>query len=161
NKGVLMDTALITSDENVAQTQRELGPFEHLLWLVDQWTPRHFVFVSRIEGRTISAANLKTALLRSQHRHPLLRTTIHVDEDGNPEFVPSSALIWLRVVPRANNTQWLREVNTQLALPFELGDCPLMRVALVQRGKNSSARIAPSVRRPRTSTIRCATPRLD
>ena len=52
--------------------------------------------------------------------------------DGNPEFIPSSVPIWLRVVRRANNTQWLHEVEKQLAFPFELGDRPLLRVVLVQ-----------------------------
>jgi len=55
-----------------------------------------------------------------------------VNGDGNPEFIPSSVPIWLRVVRRANNTQWLHEVEKQLAFPFELGDRPLLRVVLVQ-----------------------------
>ena len=128
-----MGEVLIRPDENLAvQMHRELGPFEHLLWLVDQWTPRHFIFVSRIEGSSISVENLNAALLQSQRRHPLLRTAIHVNGDGNPEFVPSSVPILLRVVGRADNTQWLHEVETQLALPFEPGDRPLLRVVLVQ-----------------------------
>ena len=61
-----MGEVLIRPDENVAaQMHRELGPFEHLLWLVDQWTPRHFIFVSRIEGSSISVENLNAALLQS------------------------------------------------------------------------------------------------
>ena len=75
-----MDKILITADENVVQTHRELGPFEHLLWLVDQWTPRHFIFVSRIEGSSISVRNPNAALLQSQRRHPILRTAIHVND---------------------------------------------------------------------------------
>lgn len=128
-----MDTVLRTPNENVLiETHRELSPFEHLLWLVDLWSPRHFVFVSRIEGSSISVENLNAALLQSQRRHPLLRSAIHVNGDCKPEFIPSSLPIWLRVVPRANNTQWLGEVDMQLALPFEMGDRPLLRVVLVQ-----------------------------
>jgi hypothetical protein len=105
NEGVIMDEVLIRPDENAAvQMHRELGPFEHLLWQVDQWTPRHFLFVSRIEGSSISVENVNAALLQSQRRHPLLRTAIHVNGGGNAEFTPSSAPIWLRVVQRANNT---------------------------------------------------------
>ena len=40
--------------------------------------------------------------------------------------------IWLRVVRRANNTQWLHEAETQLAIPFEPDNRPRLRVALVQ-----------------------------
>jgi hypothetical protein len=111
---------------------RELGPFEHLLWLVDQWTPRHFLFVARIEGSTISVEELNAALLQSQRRHPILRTGIQVNGDGRPEFVPSYAPIPLRVVRRAHDAQWLGEVETQLAHPFYTEDRPLLRVSLVQ-----------------------------
>lgn len=130
---VLMTQVLIKPEQNAAvKIHRELGPFEHLLWLVDQWTPRNFALVSRIEGSPVSVESLKAALLQSQHRHPILRTAIHVNGDGKPEFIPSSGPIWLRVVRRTDSTQWLREVETQLALPFEPGDRPRLRAVLVQ-----------------------------
>ena len=132
-KGVSMGEVITAPNQTVpAQMHRNLGPFEHLLWLVDQWTPRHFLLVSRIEGSSISAENLSAALLHSQRRHPLLRTAIHVNRDGTPEFIPSSAPIPLRVIPRANDTQWLHEVETELALPFAPDDRPLVRAVLVQ-----------------------------
>ena len=118
-----MDKILITADENVVQTHRELGPFEHLLWLVDQWTPRYFIFVSRIEGSSISVRNPNAALLQSQRRHPILRTAIHVNDDGNQEFIPSPMPISLRFVARANNTQWLREVETPPAMSSSSSAC--------------------------------------
>ena len=50
-----MREVLMRRNKNAAvQMHRELGPFEHLLWLVDQWTARHFILVSRIEGASIS-----------------------------------------------------------------------------------------------------------
>ena len=114
------------------ELHRKLGPFEHLLWLVDQWTPRHFILVSRIEGSSISVESLSRALSQCQRRHPPLRTTIQVNNDGTPEFIPSSAPIALRDIRRANDTQWLQEVATELALPFEPGPEPLLRAVLVQ-----------------------------
>jgi hypothetical protein len=42
-----------TEQDGAVQMHRELGPFEHLLWLVDQWTPSNFALVSRIEGRPV------------------------------------------------------------------------------------------------------------
>jgi NRPS condensation-like uncharacterized protein len=111
---------------------RRLGSFEHLLWLVDQWTPRHFIFVSRIEGAPIAVGDLRFALLQAQFRHPILRTAIRVDRDGTPEFLPGEAPIRLRVIQRKDSNQWLQEVESQLAIPFERDDQPLMRVSLVQ-----------------------------
>ena len=114
------------------ELNRKLGPFEHLLWVVDQWTPRHFILVARIEGSSISAENLQAALSQCQRRHPILRATIQVNDDGIPEFIPSSSPMGLTVVRRVNDTHWLQEVETQLALPIEPGARPLLRVVLVQ-----------------------------
>jgi hypothetical protein len=131
--GVFMEEVLIKPKQNaVLQMRRKLGPFEHLLWLVDKWTIRNFVFVARIEGGSISVESLKTALFQAQRRHPILRAAIHVNGDGDPEFLPSSMPILVRVVRRANNTQWLHEAETQLAIPFEPNNRPRLRVVLVQ-----------------------------
>ena len=128
-----MTQVLINPEQNVAvQMHRELGPFEHLLWLVDQWAPRNFALVSRIEGSPVSVESLTAALLESQHRHPILRSAIRVNGDGGPEFIPTSLPIRLRVIRRTNNTQWLHEAETQMALPFEPGDRPRLRAVLVQ-----------------------------
>lgn len=37
----------VDSENTSMQMHRELGPFEHLIWLVDQWAPRHFILVAR------------------------------------------------------------------------------------------------------------------
>jgi hypothetical protein len=111
---------------------RALGPFEHLIWLVDQWTPLRVVLVVRIEGSSVSTVDLSSALLQAQRRHPMLRTAIHANENGEPHFVPSSAPIPLCVIQRADPLQWLREAEALSAIPFEPGDSPLLRAALVQ-----------------------------
>src|SRR5215831_9620509 len=81
--GVHMVEVVTRPTENLArQMHRKLGAFEHLLWLVDQWTPRHFILVARIEGSSISAGNLQAALSQCQRRHPILRATIQVNDDG-------------------------------------------------------------------------------
>ena len=122
----------VHGDTTGAQMHRRLGSFEHLLWLVDQWTPRHFIFVSRIEGAPIGVDDLRFALLQAQLRHPILRTAIKENRDGIPEFIPSDAPIRLRVVQWTDRTQWLHEVEAQLGIPFEREDQPLVRVSLVQ-----------------------------
>jgi len=127
-----MGLTLITSDESQRlQMNRRLGPFEHLLWLVDQWTPRHFVLVARVEGGPISARDMSLALVQVQRRHPILRTSIGVN-GGSPEFMPCDGDIALRIVPRISGTEWLYEVEMELALPFENSDQPLLRAVLVQ-----------------------------
>src|SRR5215469_10935749 len=111
---------------------RALGPFEHLIWLVDQWMPRHFILVARIEGSSVSGDDLNRALLQAQSRHPALRIAIDVDEMGDPHFVPCSAPIKLKVIPRADQRQWIRETQKELAAAFEPKKGPLLRAVLVQ-----------------------------
>ena len=110
---------------------RKLGPFEHLLWLVDQWAPRHFLLAARIEGARIAEEDLRLALTQAQRRHPILRAAIHANGLGVPEFIASSAPIPLRVVRRTHDSQWFHEVEMQLGIPFERDDRPLLRVVLV------------------------------
>ena len=111
---------------------RTLGPFEHLIWLVDKWTPLRVVLVVRIEGGSVSAEDLGSALLQAQNRHPMLRTAIHANENAEPHFVPSLTPISLRVVQRTDQLQWLQEAEALSAIPFEPDEAPLLRAALVQ-----------------------------
>ena len=128
-----MPGATTTTESHVELSlTRTLGPFEHLIWLVDQWTPHHFVLVAHIEGSSVSAEGLSRALMEVQRRHPALRTAIDVDERENPHFVPCSAPIGLEVIQRTDQRHWLQEAEKQLAIPFEPGEGPLLRAALVQ-----------------------------
>ena len=128
-----MQAPSLTADQTRSpEMHRKLGPFEHLLWLVDQWAPRHFVLTARIGGARIAEEDLRLALIQAQRGHPLLRAAIHVNGLGVPEFIPSNAPISLRVVRRTHDSQWFHEVETQFGIPFERGDCPLLRVVLVQ-----------------------------
>lgn len=111
---------------------RPLGAFEKLIWLVDQWTPRNFAVVARIEGDPVSREALRVALGDAQLRHPALRTSIQVDEIGSARFVPCGKPIDLRVVVRTNDTQWLQEVEADLALTFQPDEGPLLRACLVE-----------------------------
>jgi hypothetical protein len=73
-------------------------------------------------------------LLQSQRRHPILRAAIRMNRNGKPGLVPSNEPISLRVVQRANRTQWIHEVETELALPFErwrVGKVPGARFARI------------------------------
>lgn len=72
------------------------------------------------------------ALGHARRRHPALRTVIRADENGSPRFVPPGKPIDLRVVARTNDTQWLQEVEAELAVSFQPDEGPLLRACLVQ-----------------------------
>src|SRR6516165_228968 len=109
-----MPGATTTTESHVELSlTRTLGPFEHLIWLVDQWTPHYFVLVAHIEGSSVSAEGLSRALMEVQRRHPALRTAIDVDERENPHFVPCSAPIGLEVIQRTDQRHWLQEAEKQ------------------------------------------------
>lgn len=111
---------------------RKLGAFEHLIWSMDQWTPKNMALVARIEGGPVSVDRLHGALRQAQCRHPALSAAINVDTDGYPYFVPTDSPIELCVVERSTETQWQREVEMQLETPFRFGSGPLLRATLVR-----------------------------
>ena len=123
--------SLTHEGEVKSDLNRPLGAFEKLIWLVDQWTPRNFAVVARVEGDSIWGEDLKVALGHAQRRHPALRTAIQADENGSPRFVPCGRPIHLRVVARTNDMQWLPEVEAELSLPFQPDEGPLLRACLV------------------------------
>src|SRR6516164_2527865 len=86
---------------------RNLGAFEHLIWLIDQCSPRHFLLAARIEGGPISEDRMRAAFLAAQRRHPALRTSIE-SARGVPRFVPADAPVPVRVVDRTGDTHWQR-----------------------------------------------------
>src|SRR6516165_12604407 len=96
---------------------RQLGAFEHLLWAIDPWTPRHFVLVARIEGLIVD--RLYNAMGKAQRRHPALRVCIHSDASASPRFVSTNAMVPLRVIERASEMHWQREVQAELEMPFQ------------------------------------------
>jgi len=48
---------------------RPLGSFEHLFWLLDQASPRHFSLAAQIEGTT-TVDDWRVAMDHLQRRHP-------------------------------------------------------------------------------------------
>ena len=125
----------------LASLARPLGTFERVLWAVDQWTPRHFVVVARIEGRPMTANYLKPALSEAQQRHPALRVGIRAT-DAVPRFVNSYKPIKLQVIERQSEARWQIEAQAQLELPFQAEEGPLLRAVLVQGGAASELILA-------------------
>jgi hypothetical protein len=107
---------------------RRLGTFEHFLWTTDQWAPRHFVIVARVEAN-LNPAQLESALAHAQRRHPVLRSGISSD-GGGLRFVNTDATIPLRIVNNDSANRWLTEAQAELARPFEMA--PLLRCVAVR-----------------------------
>src|SRR5271155_3854579 len=64
---------------------RPLGSFEHLLWLLDQASPRHFSLAAQISGPT-TVGDWTVALDHVQRRHPFFSVCIEKDGNSNPQF---------------------------------------------------------------------------
>src|SRR5580704_6133872 len=98
---------------------RPLGSFEHLLWLLDQASPRHFSLAAQIEGPT-TVGDWRVALDHVQRRHPFFSVCIEKDRNSNPRFrhKPDKP-IPLRVV-RVGSSQpnWLTELQREVGTPF-------------------------------------------
>ena len=110
---------------------RPLGAGERIFWLHDRAHLLHFALTAHISG-SFSLEQLQEALTLVQQRHPFLRVRIAIDETDQPWFVEHSASIPLRVVPRQSEDHWQREVEAEIATPFDWSQAPLMRVVLVR-----------------------------
>jgi hypothetical protein len=72
------------------------------------------------------------ALDHAQRRHPALGAAIQAGENGSPRFVPCGEPVDLRVVARTSDTQWLQEVDAELARSFQPSEGALLRACFVQ-----------------------------
>jgi hypothetical protein len=70
---------------NAVTKLRYLGPFERFLWLVDLTEPMHFAVAAQFEC-LVSIDKWEEALRALQQRHPLLRSSIKLDENSIPFF---------------------------------------------------------------------------
>ncbi|KAM3096789.1 condensation domain-containing protein [Phormidesmis sp. 146-35] len=111
--------------------ERELGAFEHLYWLYNQFHPLDFATVAKLEGQ-FSVDQLRIALRQVQQRHPLLRVRIETDAMGYPKFVETDAEVPIRQVARTDDQQWQQEVAGELSHSLDWQTAPLIRVVLLQ-----------------------------
>jgi Condensation domain len=116
--------------------ERYLGAFEHWFWLWDQTQPLQFAIVAKLRGR-FSPNQLAIALQQVQHRHPLLRVCVAVDETGRPKFVETDGEIPVRWVARTNDQQWQQELELEMMPSFDWQVAPLLRIVILQAGDES------------------------
>lgn len=115
---------------------RPLGTFERLfhLWITQH--PLHFVIAVEL-SEVVEADRLRSALNAAQHRHPLLAARVGPgpSEGVGPSYYRDTAPVPLRVV--AAGTPWRVLVAEELSRPFDQGEAPLLRAALVASGDHS------------------------
>jgi NRPS condensation-like uncharacterized protein len=88
--------------------------------------------VARIKG-PITKALLRTAISKVQQRHPILRTRIVKDHQGDPWFTTEGAgEISVEVVPHESNDDWIGLVQESSQMPFEFDTRPPIRIFLAQ-----------------------------
>jgi hypothetical protein len=118
--------------DRVESDVRPLGSFEELLWLLDQGSPRHFSLAAEIEGHA-TVGDWRTALHHVQRRHPFFSVCIEKNARAKPHFRRSPQTpIPIRVVRvDASQPNWLTEMQTELATPFDPGRAPLVRAVLM------------------------------
>jgi Condensation domain len=110
---------------------RRLGSNERIIWSYQQIRPMHFVTTANIIGK-LHFDKLQQALIKVQQRHPLLNVQIVLDQSESPWFTANSTQIPIRLIQRNSEQQWQKEVEQELANPFDWNEAPLIRVVLLQ-----------------------------
>lgn len=127
-----MAKSYIAESPSLAVAVRPLGVFEQLLWVLEQHSPTHFVVGAQIAGPT-TVQQWRTAVDALQTRHPNASLYIDLDEKEIPNFYRNaSAQIPLRVLP-GHETNWEREMEKELATPFNAKEAPLLRAVLLHQ----------------------------
>ncbi len=111
---------------------RYLGPFERFLWLVDLTESMHFSVAAQFECR-VSIGKWEEALRALQQRHPLLRSSIKLDENSIPFFCEAGGVpIPLRVIDGNKRSQVEAALAAEIARPFGTMPTSLIRATLLQ-----------------------------
>jgi hypothetical protein len=126
-------TGLHAVDSPVAQeTLRPLSPYEHMFWAFDRVSIFNFSIACCLRG-TIARAAWSAAFAEVQQRHPLLNASLNLDDPQAPRFVRGAGLpIPLRFVERTSTTEWQREMEAEMATPFDPSTAPFLRAVLVE-----------------------------
>jgi Condensation domain len=116
---------------------RRLGALEHIFWLKDQHMPYHFAVCAEISGPTTVEA-WRAAFDLVQRRHPNLRAGIEVGQDRVPCFHQvAGAPIPVRLAA-AGDLRWEREMERELATPFDTRQAPLVRAVLLHHAQRAA-----------------------
>ncbi|WP_288436042.1 hypothetical protein [uncultured Chryseobacterium sp.] len=117
--------------------KRPLMMVERIMY-ADPETPVNCVYTAKIKGE-IPEENFKTALLKIQQKHPILRATIDQKNGRYPYFVGQKDIepIPLRIVERKTDEDWFKESEKGWFKLFEDPKKPLAELVWV-KGQDAS-----------------------
>ncbi|PTT41509.1 hypothetical protein DBR28_03985 [Chryseobacterium sp. HMWF028] len=117
--------------------KRPLMMVERIMY-VDPETPLNCVYTAKIKGE-IPEENFKTALIKIQQKHPLLRAVIDHKSGRYPLFVGQKDIepIPLRIVERKTDEDWFKESENAWFQLFEHPKKPLAELVWV-KGQDAS-----------------------
>jgi NRPS condensation-like uncharacterized protein len=114
--------------------ERKVIPFERRFFRSPNQT---ISLVARVKG-SISEGELRTAIQKVRHQHPLVGVRIYLDKDNEPIFttekVPENPL---RVVQRTSENSWQDELLKEYKILFNMEKGPLTRFVLLQSSEIS------------------------
>ena len=89
--------------------KRKLLLVERIMY-VDSATPLNCVFTAKIKGEILQE-QIEIALTKIQHKHPLLRAEVDLQDKQHPAYAIRENMkpIPLRIVKRQTDTHWLAE----------------------------------------------------
>jgi NRPS condensation-like uncharacterized protein len=132
----LQDASIMPTTKSKKEV-RTLGAMERLFWLMDQKHPAHLTVTAEVKGIT-KIESWRDALDAVQRRHPVLSTSIHRNEDGQPALYQVDASpIPLRVVDGSVQGRWELELDREMAVPFAPEQAPLIRSVLIHKPQSA------------------------
>jgi NRPS condensation-like uncharacterized protein len=133
---MLQDASVMLATRSKKEV-RALGAMERLFWLMDQNHPAHLTVTAEVKGFT-KLQNWRDALNAAQRRHPVLSTSIHRNEEGQPAlYQVDAAPIPLRIVDGRVQGCWELEVEREMAVPFTPDQAPLIRSVLIHKPQSA------------------------
>jgi NRPS condensation-like uncharacterized protein len=102
------------------------------------WTPYSNVsMITRINGN-VSQEKLRFAINTARKIHPLTGAKVIFDEDQRAWFstdnVPQPSI---KIIHRTSDTQWFKELQHEITIPFDLEKGPMIRFVLIHSEKVS------------------------
>jgi NRPS condensation-like uncharacterized protein len=133
---LLQDASIMPATESEKEV-RALGVMERLFWLMDQKHPAHLTVTAEVKGFT-NVQSWRDGLDAVQTRHPVLSTSIHRNEKGQPAlYQVDAAPIPLRVVDGNVQERWESELDREMAVPFTPEEAPLVRSVLIHKPQSA------------------------
>jgi len=110
--------------------KRKMLFFERFMY-IDGVTPINCVMSARVRG-SIVPANLRTALLKIQAKHPLLRARAVEEADGPYFIFDDTPEIPVRIVERQTDDDWQSVTVAEWKVPFDTKSGPLLRIIWIR-----------------------------